>query len=130
MEIFETIIILRGDIREDKANATVKIYEDFLQKYSTEKKVKIVNDIGIKKLAYEIRGNTRGYYFLAYWQGESNNVTELERMLRTDDDVIKFMTVKNIEGVELLDLKSSPKSEQIDALDVLLGFAEYKKGVM
>ena len=129
MEIFETIIILRGDIREDKANATVKIYEDFLQKYSTEKKVK-TDDIGIKKLAYEIRGNTRGYYFLAYWQGESNNVTELERMLRTDDDVIKFMTVKNIEGVELLDLKSSPKSEQIDALDVLLGFAEYKKGVM
>lgn len=129
MEIFETIIILRGNIREDKAKATVKIYEDFLQKYSTEKKVK-TDDIGIKQLAYEIRGNTRGYYFLAYWQGESNNVTELERMLRTDDDVIKFMTIKNIEGVELLDLESSPKSEQIDALDVLLGFAEYKKGVM
>ena len=129
MEIFETIIILRGNIGEDKAKATVKIYEDFLQKYSTEKKVK-TDDIGIKKLAYEIRGNTRGYYFLAYWQGESNNITELERMLRTDDDVIKFMTVKNIEGVELLDLKPNPKSEQIDALDVLLGFAEYKKGVM
>ena len=129
MEIFETIIILRGNIGEDKAKATVKIYEDFLQKYSTEKKVKI-DDMGIKKLAYEIRDNTRGYYFLAYWQGESNNITELERMLRTDDDVIKFMTVKNIEGIELLDLKSSPKSEQIDALDVLLGFAEYKKGVM
>ena len=129
MEIFETIIILRGNIGEDKAKATVKLYEDFLQKYSTEKKVK-TDDIGIKKLAYEIRGNTRGYYFLAYWQGESNNVTELERMLRTDDDVIKFMTIKNIEGVELLDLESSPKSEQIDALDVLLGFAEYKKGVM
>lgn len=129
MEIFETIIILRGNIKEDKAKATIKRYEDFLQKYSTEKKVKI-DDMGIKKLAYEIRGNTRGYYFLAYWQGETSNVDKLERMLRTDDDVIKFMTVKNIEGIELLDLKSSPKSEQIDALDVLLGFAEYKKGVM
>lgn len=129
MEIFETIIILRGNIREDKAKATVKTYEDFLQKYSTEKKVKI-DDMGIKKLAYEIRGNTKGYYFLAYWQGETSNVDELDRMLRTDDDVIKFMTFKSSDCVKLLDLESNPKSEQIDALDVLLGFAEYKKGVM
>lgn len=129
MEIFETIIILRGNIREDKAKATIKRYEDFLQKYSTEKKVKI-DDMGIKKLAYEVKGNTKGYYFLAYWQGEISNVDELDRMLRTDDDVIKFMTFKSSDCVELLDLESSPKSEQIDALDVLLGFAEYKKGVM
>ena len=76
--------------------------------------------------------------------GTSENVAELERHMRIDDNVLKFLTVRNEEaGYDLEELEEMPaeddagKSEQssynpnsqVDALDVLLGFADYKKEV-
>ena len=66
------------------------------------------------------------------------NIAKLEKVMRTDEDVIKFLTMKrdpsDDEDFDEDDYKyESPidpvetKSEQQpDALDVLLGFAKYK----
>ena len=45
-------------------------------------------------LAYEIKNHKSRYYVLIRWQGAPENIVELERLLRTDDIVMKFMTVR------------------------------------
>ena len=53
--------------------------------------------------------------------------SELERHLRIDENVLKFMTIKDSSLPELEDYIPEARSEQQkpDALDVLLGFATY-----
>ncbi|MBN1843195.1 MAG: 30S ribosomal protein S6 [Deltaproteobacteria bacterium] len=48
---------------------------------------------GEKRLAYEIKKETRGYYVLTEFCGGGSLVKELERNLRLDDRALKYMTV-------------------------------------
>lgn len=51
------------------------------------------NLLGIKKLAYEVKGNKEGYYINFYFNTEKENVVELEKYYREEDNVIKFITI-------------------------------------
>ncbi|MBE9582375.1 MAG: 30S ribosomal protein S6 [Proteobacteria bacterium] len=48
---------------------------------------------GEKRLAYEIKKETRGYYVLTEFCGGGSLVKELERNLRLDDRALKYMTI-------------------------------------
>ena len=132
--IYETVAIFTTNTEEEIIKAEIKKFNDIIQSYSTKKKVKL-DDLGEKKLAYEIKGNKSGYYALFYWEGTNKNVIDLERQLRIDDYVIKFMTIKTNEMENKILLANykpeeetkSEQDQQPDALDVLLGLAEFKK---
>jgi small subunit ribosomal protein S6 len=47
----------------------------------------------MKKLAYEIKNKSRGYYVRLDYCGDGGLVSEMERSFRIDDRVIKFMTI-------------------------------------
>jgi len=135
MNTFETIIIFSMKPDLETVHKAIEKFHKIIQSYSNVKKVKI-DDMGEKKLAYELKGNKTGYYVVFYYQADPTNITGLERRLRIDDNVLKFMTVKinDLEGDEYEledyhpeDEKSEQKEEKPDALDVLLGFADYNK---
>jgi small subunit ribosomal protein S6 len=48
---------------------------------------------GKKKLAYPVKKRTRGHYVLMEFAGESKLVAELERNMRLDERILKFITV-------------------------------------
>jgi len=48
---------------------------------------------GQKRLAYEIKKQTRGFYILLEYCGDGAIVKELERNIRLDDRALKYMTV-------------------------------------
>jgi small subunit ribosomal protein S6 len=48
---------------------------------------------GKRRLAYLIKKQPRGFYILIDYAGESAVVNELERNLKIDDKILKFMTV-------------------------------------
>jgi len=51
--------------------------------------------LGKKKLAYEIKHDRRGTYILLQFESAQENVvSELERLYRLEDSVIKFLTVR------------------------------------
>ncbi len=146
--MYETIIIF------DKESyiENIKIFKDMCQKFTGSEYIIREDLIGVKKLAYEIKTHTEGYYVVYKWLGLPENVAELERRLRINDSVLKFITVKqNDEDVdeedsdkdylrdEFIISQGLKKSEQatdaevgnpnskIDALDVMLGFADYAR---
>lgn len=49
---------------------------------------------GKKKLAYPVKKRTRGHYVLMEYTGGPDLVAELERNMRMDERILKFITVK------------------------------------
>ena len=93
---YENIIILSGKMKEENAK---KEYENILKQCFENVKTYIKkNDIngflGIKNLAYTVKGNTKGYYAITYFEGTENDVAEINIQLNKNDKVIKFITIK------------------------------------
>lgn len=91
MNKYETIMILDCTISEEsRENAINKI-----KKYIESKgKIENTEDLGKKKLAYEVKKNKEGYYYIIEFMAESESITELERIYRITDEVLKFIVVR------------------------------------
>jgi len=52
------------------------------------------DEMGMRKLAYPIDKNERGFYCVVYYKANGDSVSELERQLRYNENILRFMTVK------------------------------------
>ena len=57
-------------------------------------KIEKIESLGMKKLAYEVKKQKEGIYVQIYFESETSFIAELERKIRIDNDVIKFLVVK------------------------------------
>ena len=89
---FETIVILAQDIKYTDYNIIKAELKDIMVD------VDKVEDLGLKKLAYKIRENERGIYLHYEWQGNAEKVREVEKYMREENNIIKFITIKLSEG--------------------------------
>lgn len=98
MRRYETILIVHPDVSEDDVGGLVSRYSDIIaaQKGIIAK----IERWGKRKLAYLIRKQTRGNYVLIDYAGTSATVNELERNLKIEDRILKFMTVLTSKKVE------------------------------
>lgn len=53
-----------------------------------------IEDIGRRKLAYEIKRKKEGYYVLFEIEGSGKEIAELERRFRVNDAIMRFITVR------------------------------------
>ena len=72
-------------------SALKKEYTDYLKSISKEVEV---DDIGLKKLAYEIKGLKEGYYLNFEYEIDKNKIADIEKKFRIDDRIVKFLTVR------------------------------------
>ena len=113
---YETIIILYEHLTEmyalgvkDKLQKTLlKLIEEYTGKDFNPHSV--CEFEGKKTLAYEVKGCKEGYYITFRFSTSHEAIIDWERMLRIDDDVIKFLTTRVMET----DDAPSVKSEQED----------------
>lgn len=87
---YESVIIMRGTFTEDEYKHSFNKIKEFFTKYKVEK----VEEIGKKKLAYQVNDNTEGYYIIIYFETEREDIAEIERYYRLNEDILKFITVK------------------------------------
>ena len=91
MNKYESVVIINPNVEE---NALKELIERFQTLINTDGKVEKVTEIGKKKLAYEIKNNTEGYYVVYDFEANPSLIAELERNYRITDQVIKFIVVK------------------------------------
>ena len=91
MAYYESICILRSSVPEDEASQVVDKMKGSLEKNGAS--ILKVDNWGKKKLAYEVGHDRRGTFVLFQFEGKGHVVSELERMYRLEDSVLKFMTV-------------------------------------
>ena len=73
---------------------------------------------GRKKLAYSVKKQNKGYYVLMDYVGSADIVSEIERNMRLDDRVLKYLTVKLADQVDPESIepeKSEPPEEAVAA---------------
>lgn len=91
MNKYESVVIINPNVDEEGIKKLVQKFTDLI---NTDGKVEKVDEIGKKKLAYEVKKNKEGYYVVFYFESNPNLISELERNYRITDEVIKFMSVK------------------------------------
>ena len=91
MALYETVFIARQDVSakqvEDIAKAFDKIVTD------NGGAVKKTESWGLRTLAYKIKKNRKGHYTLMHLDAPHKAILELERNMRLNEDVLRFMTV-------------------------------------
>lgn len=91
MNKYEGIIIINPNIEE----AEIKALQDkFVGLINENGKVESVEDMGVKRLAYEIKKVKEGHYVLFNFEAQPELISELERVYRITDEVLKFITVR------------------------------------
>ena len=91
MNKYESVVIINPNVEE---TALKELIERFSTLINTDGKVEQVNELGKKKLAYEIKKNKEGYYVVYDFEAKPSLIAELERNYRITDEVIKFIVVR------------------------------------
>ncbi len=91
MNKYESVVIVNPSVEEQGIKDLISKFTDMINKNG---KLEKVEELGKKKLAYEIKKNSEGYYIVFNFEAEPSFIAELERVYRITDEVIKFIVVR------------------------------------
>ena len=94
MNKYESVIIISPVVEEEGIKNLITKFSDLI---NTEGKVESVEEMGKRKLAYEVKKNKEGYYVLINFEAKPELIAELERNYRITDEVIKFIVVRKVD---------------------------------
>ena len=92
MAKYESVLIARQDLGASQVNSLVSDLSEVLKKEGGE--VVKVDNWGLKNLAYRIKKNRKGHYVLLNIVAPAKAIFEYERLVRLNEDVIRYMTIK------------------------------------
>ena len=107
MNHYETIYIVNPTLDDDSLKEAIDKFSDLIKKLKGT--IVKINEWGKRKLAYELKRFDKGYYVVLDFCALPKMVTELERNLKLDDRILKYITVKIDENVNPKDLVSKEK---------------------
>ena len=92
MAFYESVLIARQDLGASQVSSLVSDLSETLKANGGE--VVRVDNWGLKNLAYRIKKNRKGHYVILNISAPASAIAEYERLLRVNEDVIRYMTVK------------------------------------
>ena len=92
MRRYEQIFIVKPNLSEDEVKAIIDRNSGLIERDGGA--VIKLDKWGLKRLAYPINKEVQGYYVYTDFAGTPQAVTEIERLFRIDDKVMKYLTVK------------------------------------
>jgi small subunit ribosomal protein S6 len=92
MRHYELLLVLKPTLTEEEVQQKSTLMKEVLEKNGAE--ITSVLEMGTRRLAYAVQKFERGTYFVFYFQAPSLAIKEVERLIRINEDIIKFMTVK------------------------------------
>jgi small subunit ribosomal protein S6 len=114
MRNYELLYVLKPTLTEEEVQTKVNFMREVLEKNGAE--IVSTLEMGTRKLAYEVQKFERGTYFVVYFKAPTEAIKEVERIIRINEEIIKFMTVKfeskkEIANWEKLSAAAKPKAE-------------------
>lgn len=96
---YELTIIARADLPESEANKLQTKYEQLMTDGGGEIIQK--NVWGTKRLAFPINKHFKGHYVNYDFVGQKDHINEVERLLRLDENILRFLTIRLGENVDV-----------------------------
>jgi len=106
---FDTTFIIQPEISEEAREAMIARFKGVLERAGAVPLE--VDDMGKRKLAYEIKRFQKGHYLSLFYADTGKAVAELERALRFDESILRFLTVRRSDDVGDLDARKSKAVE-------------------
>ena len=97
MREYETTVIVQPEISSEGTEAILQKMDGVLEQEGATRLM--CTDLGKRKLAYEIAKFQKGHYYVLSFLDDGKVVSELERNLRIEESVLRFMTVKVLDEV-------------------------------
>ncbi len=97
MSFYESVFIARQDISAAQVDSLIETFTNILSAQGATVPKK--ESWGLRNLAYRIKKNRKGHYVLLNIDGPAAAVAEMERNMRINEDVIRYLTVR-VEALE------------------------------
>src|SRR5450631_4836361 len=109
MALYEHLLIARQDISAQQVDALATHLKTIVE--GEGGKVEKQEYWGLRSLAYRIKKNRKGHYVLLNLNAPANAISELERQLKINEDVLRFITVR----VEAFEQSNSSRKREREA---------------
>ncbi|HXB52711.1 MAG TPA: 30S ribosomal protein S6 [Rhizomicrobium sp.] len=106
MALYEHLLIARQDISAQAVDALATHLKTIVE--GEGGKIEKQEYWGLRGLAYRIKKNRKGHYVLLNINAPSAAVIELERQLKINEDVLRYITVK----VDQFDVSASKRNRE------------------
>jgi small subunit ribosomal protein S6 len=111
MREYELVYVIQPDAADERENEIhAKIDEVIAASAGAE--VLVRDDWGKRKLAYEIDKFQKGHYFQLNYLAQGTEISEIERRLRIDSDILRFLTVQVSDAVRDVEARRKEAAEQ------------------
>ena len=91
MNKYESVIIINPSLEEQGIKDVITKFTDLI---NSDGKVENVDEMGRRKLAYEIKKFKEATYMLFNFEANPDSISELERVYRITDGILKFIVVR------------------------------------
>lgn len=116
MRLYEVVYILNPALDEGAVTAKLEKFHTLATASGGE--VEAVDHWGARQLAYPIARQQSGYYVVAQFTAASDALPEFERLLRLDDEVLRYLLVLNegepTSGMSILAEVTKPVQDKDD----------------
>ena len=103
MREYEFTFIVQPEIGEQGLETVQERFERTLEQKGAKKL--FYEDWGRRRLAYEIQNFQKGHYMVLHYLDDGGANSEIERVARLDDSVLRFLTVLADDAVEDVDAR-------------------------
>lgn len=110
MREYETTFIVQPEISEEGCQELYQRVDGVLERAGARRLLH--DDQGKRRLAYDIQRFQKGRYVTTYYLDEGAAVATLERQLRIEESVLRFLTVLRSEEVADIDARVAEAAEQ------------------
>jgi len=91
-DFYELTYILNPVLDDEKFSELVSFVNKLIEDNGGE--VVDVDEWGVRKLAYDIDKKSTGYYVNMYFNAPANAIEVVERNMRINDDIMRYLTMK------------------------------------
>lgn len=92
MALYEHIFLARKDISGQQVDALIEQFKGIIEE--RDGKVGKTENWGLKTLPYRVNKNRKAHYALMNIDAGSEAVAEMERLMRLNEDVLRYMTIR------------------------------------
>lgn len=92
MTKYEIMYIIRPNIEEEAKTSVVERFNSILTDNGAE--IEKVDERGKKRLAYEIKDFTDGYYVILNFKSDDQAINEFDRLAKFSDDILRHLIIR------------------------------------
>lgn len=92
---YEIMFIVRPNLEDEARKQLVENFTSILTERNSE--IIKVDELGIRNLAYEIEDFRKGYYYVVYTNATVEAINEFDRLVRINEDIIRYIIIKDEE---------------------------------